>query len=59
MTEPEPRQDEKVATNARKSINYHFKRESQWMVWLAIGLPLLLLAVAIVLGPVFPNALNK
>lgn len=59
MTEPQPSQEDDTAASARKSINHHFQREARWMVWLQIGLPLVLLLLAGVLGPVLLNALHR
>lgn len=59
MSEPTPTQEETVATKKRESINLHFKREGRWMVWLGVGLPVILLVVGFLLGPVLLNALKK
>ncbi|WP_124512430.1 hypothetical protein [Acidovorax sp. FJL06] len=59
MSDPKPAQKEAVAPKERESINRHFKREGRWMVWLGVGLPLILLVVAFLLGPALLNALNK
>lgn len=59
MSDPKPAQKEAVAPKKRESINRHFMREGRWMVWLGVGLPILSLVVASLLGPVLLNALNK
>lgn len=59
MSDPKPVLKETVAPKKRESINSHFLREGRWMVWLGVGLPILLLVVASLLGPVLLNALNK
>ncbi|MDZ7914218.1 MAG: hypothetical protein U5O16_20640 [Rhodococcus sp. (in: high G+C Gram-positive bacteria)] len=59
MSDPKPAQEEAVAPNERKSINRHFLREGHRMAWLGVGLPILLLVVAFLLGPVLLNALKQ
>ncbi len=59
MSDPKPAPKETVAPKERESINRHFMREGRWMVWLGVGLPILSLVVAFLLGPVLLNALNK
>lgn len=59
MSEPKRAEKEAVAPKQRESINRHFLREGRWMVWLGVGLPIPLLVVAVLLGPVLLNALNK
>ncbi|WP_462386160.1 hypothetical protein [Acidovorax sp. Q11] len=59
MSDPKPAPKEEVAPKERESINRHFLRERRWMVWLGVGLPVILLIVGFLLGPVLLNALNK
>lgn len=59
MSDPKPAPKETVDPKECKSINRHFLREGRWMVWLGVGLPILSLVVAFLLGPVLLNALNK
>ena len=59
MTEPQPSKEEPVAANEHASINRHFKREGWWMVWLAVGIPLVLLLVAVLAGPALLNLLGR
>ena len=59
MSDPKPVPKETVAPKERESINRHFLREGRWMVWLGVGLPILSLVVASLLGPLLLNALNK
>lgn len=59
MSDPKPSQKEAAAPKERESINRHFLREGRWMVWLGVGLPVFLLVVGFLLGPVLLNALKK
>ena len=59
MSDPKPAPKETVAPKERESITRHCLREGRWTVWLGVGLPILSLVVALLLGPVLLNALNK
>ena len=42
----------------KKSINHHFRRENKLMLWWCIGIPVVLVALAGLLGPYVLKALN-
>ncbi|EHL21164.1 hypothetical protein KYG_19811 [Acidovorax sp. NO-1] len=51
MSNPNQSHDDAVATAKTKSVNHHFKREGRLMIWFVVGVPVILLLGAFLLGP--------
>ena len=51
MNHPNHSNEEGSSSDKSKSVNDHFKRESRLMIWFAVGVPVILLLGAFLLGP--------
>jgi len=59
VSKPSLSHEEKSAAAKSQSINHHFKREGRLMIWVVVGVPVVLLLGALLLGPALLNLINK
>lgn len=59
MSNPDQSHCESVTEAKSQSINHHFKREGRLMIWIVVGVPVVLVLGALLIGPVLLNIVGK